>query len=112
MLLVSHIHDRKTNSVILPKDLQAQSQSSVVYDVIIRSAVQLEQGGVLSKTGDSYYKGDLIFLIQNVVLRKSERYEVVPGDIHRWLANGAITGVETIQIHASKVGNCSKLPTV
>jgi len=104
MVLLSHVHDRKTNSVILPKDLQVKSQSSVIYDVVVRSAVQVEQGGVLSGDGDSYYKGDIIIYVRGVPnLSESERYEVVPDDVHRWLVDGATNGLEEIQIHNNKV---------
>ena len=110
MLLVSHIHCPTSNAVILPSDLQAQSKPSTVYDIVVRCAIQVEKGGVLaSSRGDSYYKGDLLFLIKNVPgLSKSEKYEVVTGDIHRWLINGAVTRLETIQIHLTKVQNLRK----
>lgn len=104
LLLVSHVHDRKTNTVILPAELQARCLVSVVYDVIVRSAVQVRQGGVLSGAGDSYYNGDLIFVIQNVPnLSESERHEVVAEDVHRWIVNGAINGLEEIQVLMDRI---------
>lgn len=105
-LLVSHIHDRKANVVILPRDLQSKCQPSITYDVIVRSAVQVEQGGVLAGSGDNYYSGELIFFIENVpALSQNQRYLVTSGDIHRWFISGAITGLEAIQVHQTKITN-------
>ena len=92
MLIVSHLIDSKTKTVILPcKDMQGQMRSSpVVYDIITHVAGGIKQGGVLAGVGESYYKGDLIFAIINIPKRsKSELFEVLPTDVHRWLVQGA-----------------------
>lgn len=103
-LVVSHLHDQRANTVLLPKDLHECRSSPVTYHVHVVSAAAIKKSGVLSGPGDSYYNGDLIFLIQNVPeLSKNTIYEVIPDDIHRWLVHGAISGVQAIQIQVSKV---------
>ncbi|KAL7537899.1 hypothetical protein ACHAWF_005938 [Thalassiosira exigua] len=104
--LVSHLHDEQTNTVILPKDLAQCRAAPVVYRVHVNSTVSIEKGGVLSGKGESYYDGDLIFRVSNLPrLSKSEKYEVVPDDVRRWLVHGAASGVEAVQIQADEVEN-------
>lgn len=107
-LIVSHLRDQN-RTVILPttRDLQAQcKESPVVYDVLVHFAGGVERGGVLSCAGDSYYRGDMIFLIKNVPkFSKSKQYEVATDDVLRWLINGAIDGIESVQMQIAKVAN-------
>jgi hypothetical protein len=103
-VIVSHLSDQN-RTVILPttRDLQAQCKP-VVYDVIVHFAGGVKRGGVLLCAGDSFYRGDMIFLITNVPkFSKSEQYEVVTDDVRRWLINGAIDGIESVQIQIAKV---------
>ena len=103
-LLVSHLHDRKSATVIRPKDVQHHCRTSpVIYDVHTTSALGITKGGVLSVAGDSYYKGDVVFVVNVPQLSKSERYAVTTDDIHRWLVQGAISGLETMQIESDKI---------
>ena len=108
-LIVSHIVDAKSKTVILPsQDMQSQCRSyPVVYDVIVHVAGGIKQGGVLlssSFAGESLYKGDLIFHITNVPkLSKSEQFAVLALDVHRWLIQGAISSVDEIRIATNKV---------
>ena len=108
-LIVSHLVDAKSKTVILPsQDMQSQCRSyPVVYDVIVHVAGGLKQGGVLlssSIAGESLYKGDLIFHITNVPkLSKSEQFAVLSSDVHRWLIHGAISSVDEIRIATNKV---------
>ena len=101
-LLVSHLHERRTNTVVLPKEVHRCRASPVIYDVHTNSAIGITKGGVLSVAGDSYYKGDVVFVINVPQLSKSE-YEVIPDDIHRWLVQGAISGLETMQIESDQI---------
>ena len=103
-LLVSHVHDPKTNTVILPKYLH-QCRATAVYNVHVYEASTVKRGGVLEvANGESYYKGDLIFQIQNVpLLSKTELFQVIPQDIHLWFVHGAIANVEAIQVQSDKV---------
>ena len=107
MLLVSHLFDRNTASVILPrgKDMQVQCRAfPVVYDVYVHLAGGITQGGVLAGEGDSYYNGDMIFHITNVPRSSVNKlYNVASHDVHRWFINGAISTVESIQIGSDKV---------
>jgi hypothetical protein len=108
MLFVSHLRDQN-KTVISPttKDLQAQCQKSpVVYDVIVHFGGGVERGGVLSVVGDSYYRGDMIYLIKNVPkFSKSKQYEVSTNDVHQWLINGAIDEIESVQMLSAKVSS-------
>lgn len=108
--LLSHLFDSTTQSVILPsEDMQSQCRTSVIYDVIVTIADRIQHGGVLSRTGDSYYSGDMIFHIENVPkLSVSEQYEVLIEDIHRWLINGAICGDESVESHSMKIKTLKK----
>ena len=107
-LILSHLREQN-RTVILPitRDLQAQCKEfPVIYDVIVHFAGGVERGGVLSCAGDSYYRGDMVFLITNVPrFSKSEQYEVATEDVHRWLINGAIDGIESVQMQIAKVAN-------
>ncbi|KAL3781390.1 hypothetical protein ACHAW5_010286 [Stephanodiscus triporus] len=106
MLLVSHLRDAN-KTVISPttKDLQTQCQKSpVVYDVIVHFAGGVERGGVLSGVGDSYYRGDMIYLIKNLPkFSKSEKYAVSTKDVHQWLINGAIDEIESVRMLSANV---------
>ena len=108
LLIVSHLIDSKTKTVILPcKDMQGQMRSSpVVYDIITHVAGGIKQGGVLAGVSESFYKGDLIFATINIPKRsKSELFEVLPTDVHRWLVQGALSDVEKIKIATNKLIN-------
>ncbi len=100
-LLMSHLHDQN-KALVLPtmKDLQAQcKESPTVYDVIVHHAGSVEGGGVLLCAGDSYYRGDMIFLVTNMPkFSKSKQYEVTRDDVHQWLINGSINSIESVQM--------------
>jgi len=114
-IVVSHLCEQKTKTIITTKDIQTKClQSPVVYDVIVHFAGGVERGGVLSSTSssnnvgndeyDSYYKGDVIFRITNVPpLSKNGLFAVSSVDIQRWIVNGAIDGVESVQILSTDV---------
>ncbi len=77
-----------------------------MYDVLVHFAGGVERGGVLTCAGDSYYRGDVIFLITNVPkCSKSKQYELATDDVLRWLINGPIDGIESVQMQIAKVAN-------
>jgi hypothetical protein len=112
-IVVSHLCEQKTKTVIEVKDVKMKClQSPIVYDVIVHFAGGVERGGVLSSSassssnnvGDSYYKGDVIFRITNVPpLSKNGLFAVSSVDVQRWIVNGAIDGVESVQILSTNV---------
>lgn len=108
--ILSHLFDPKTQTVILPsEDMQSQCHTSVVYDVIVHHASRIKHGGVLDRVGDSYYKGDMIFHIQNIPkLSDSGKYQVVAEDVHRWLIHGATCGDESVEVLSMKLATLKK----
>ncbi len=77
--------------------------------MIVAVAGRIQRGGVLSRDGDSYYSGDMIFHIENVPkLSVSEKYEVLTEDVHRWLINGAICSDESVERHSMKLETLKK----
>ena len=105
-LHVTHLIDSKSKDVILPSnDLRVQCRSSpVVYDVVTQLAGGIKNGGVLARSGDSYYNGDMLFLITNVPKQSSSGlFEVQPVDVHRWLVECATSSVEKIMIANDKI---------
>jgi hypothetical protein len=111
-IVVSHLCEQNTKTVIEVKDVQMKClQSPIVYDVIVHFAGGVELGGVLSSLSsssnnvvDSYYKGDVIFRITNVPpLSKNGLFAVSSVDVQRWIVNGAIDGVESVQILSTNV---------
>jgi len=75
-----------------------------VYDVVTQLAGGIKQGGVLARSGDSYYNGDLLFLLTNVPKQSSSGlFEVQPSDVHRWLVECATSSVEKIMIANDKI---------
>ncbi|KAL9189891.1 hypothetical protein ACHAXT_009566 [Thalassiosira profunda] len=108
-LVVSHLQEQTTKTVILPKDLNLCRSSPTIYDVHTNLAVGVSKGGVLASAGDSFYTGDVIFHIGNIpALSTSEQYAVVPDDVHRYLIEGAISGIEEIQIQTTSVEKLRK----
>jgi len=108
-LHVTHLIDSRSKDVILPSnDLRVQCRSTpVVYDVVTQLAGGIKQGGVLARSGDSgdsYYNGDMLFLITNVPKQSSsELFDVQPVDVHRWLVECATSSVEKIMIANDKI---------
>lgn len=115
-ILVSHLCEQKTKTIITTRDVQTKClQSPAVYDVILHFAGGVERGGVLSSSSsnnnvgyddeyDSYYKGDVIFRITNVPLfSKNGLFVVSSIDIQRWIVNSAIDCVESVQILSTNV---------
>jgi len=105
-LHVTHLIDSRSKEVILPtNDLRVQCRSTpVVYDVVTQLAGGIKQGGVLARSGDSYYNGDLLFLLTNVPKQSSSGlFEVQPSDVHRWLVECATSSVEKIMIANDKI---------
>ena len=105
-LHVTHLIDSRSKEVILPSnDLRVQCRSTpVVYDVVTQLAGGIKQGGVLARSGDSYYNGDLLFLITNVPKQSSSGlFDVQPSDVHRWLVECATSSVEKIMIANDKI---------
>ena len=105
-LHVTHLIDSKSKEVILPSnDMRVQCRSSpVIYDVVTQLAGGIKNGGVLARSGDSYYNGDLLFLITNVPKQSSSGlFDVQPSDVHRWLVECATSSVEKIMIANDKI---------
>ena len=105
-LHVTHLIDSRSKEVLLPSnDLRVQCRSSpVVYDVVTQLAGGIKNGGVLARSGDSYYNGDMLFLITNVPKTStSELFEVQSSDVHRWLVECATSSVEKIMIANDKI---------
>lgn len=112
MLLLSHLHHTESNTVILPQDMQTQCQSSpIVYDIIVRSAGVVKQGGLLSRSGKRVgippqYNGDILFIVHDVPQTSHNgRHVVTQDDVHRWIISGAISDEKTIKLPSSKVDN-------
>ena len=83
---------------------EVRGSSPVVYDVVTQLAGGIKQGGVLARSGDSYYNGDLLFLITNVPKQSSSGlFDVQPSDVHRWLVECATSSVEKIMIANDKI---------
>ena len=105
-LHVTHLIDSRSKDVILPSnDLRVQCRSTpVVYDVVTQLAGGIENGGVLARSGDSYYNGDLLFLIENIPKQSSSGlFDVQSSDVHRWLVECATSSVEKIMIANDKI---------
>ena len=104
-LVVQHLLDSTTNTVILPSDAQAQCQrgDDVCYDVISTPAGSVEDGGLLASQGEVYYNGDVVFLLRNIPEYSADGSRLTTViDINRWLVDGAVAGLEPVRILADQ----------
>mmetsp|Transcript_12617 Transcript_12617/g.29810 ORF Transcript_12617/g.29810 Transcript_12617/m.29810 type:complete len:491 (+) Transcript_12617:207-1679(+) len=98
-LVVQHLFDAKTNTVISTSDARTQCRSGVCYDVISSPAGTVEDGGILTSDGEVYYNGDVVFILYNIPEHSTEGSHVTTViDINRWLVDGAIASLEPVRI--------------
>ncbi|KAL3801769.1 hypothetical protein HJC23_001165 [Cyclotella cryptica] len=106
-LMLSHLHHRESNTVIMPADMQSQCRAGpLLYEVVVRSAGGISSGGLLSSASgvrrinleqrlgsasrmESHYDGDLCFVLHNVPkTSENRRFVVTENDIRRWIIEG------------------------
>ena len=121
-LVLSHLHHRESNTVIMPADMHSQCRAApFLYEVVVRSVGGTSRGGLLAggsvvrrknleeRLGsvsrmEFRYDGGICFILHNVPkTSENGRYAVTANDIRRWIVDGCIKDDDSMTIPTQRL---------